>query len=760
MQRYDVVFFREATGGPMIESTIAIASIIIAVVAVLLAILQFRQSSSEMWRRTIADLVTRWPLPAIANVVPSDMGVLSIPAATDLTNREPSYVRREVDAALDEALESKFFLLITGRAGSGKTRTAYEAVRRQLPEYRLLVPRDGAALKKLAQLLPSPYQSDPLLIWLDELEFYLKDSGLTAPILTRWATARTPIKVVGTVRRAYFQALAREDPYDSPLQLATVFNVDDVTDREFQDLQERYIPQASAWNSCKSDNCLAAGTYSDDRCLAHLASSQFRIVMRNFSLGQTPLDGRGVEFTRELLRRVLNELPRNADGAPIFNGPVWLTRAKFADDLSTDLGFRAATFEKVVVLREANFQGRVDFSNTVFADSVDFSRAVFLQDALFVNSRFANSVDFTQCVFRNGTNLANATLPEQATFSAIEVNGEELRLDNVSFQRFIDIEVRTRRLSCFRSRFLGGGHLRVDDADVSLEQAEFPSPIILSGARPLILSLRQANLAGLVLNGGSLQRCRFADAHNLDQLRFDTRQAFLRAPARWQAGRLVLAEEVQWRQTHRRARPWKRIDVALPQWVGVAPEPLEAEHIAELYRALRKGREDSKDEPGAADFYYGEMEMRRNAASSSPVERLIIWLYWLTSGYALRAWRAVAALAATILLFGWLYSAIGFKTVSPSDGQSSSAITTTTVAPAQAATSGNASPQGAATTTSRADPSLPSGLLYSGRTAIGLAREPANELTFFGEAMRIINRIAVPVLLGLAILSIRGRVKR
>lgn len=30
-----------------------------------------------------------------------------------------------------------------------------------------------------------------------------------------------------------------------------------------------------------------------------------------------------------------------------------------------------------------------------------------------------------------------------------------------------------------------------------------------------------------------------------------------------------------------------------------------------LYRAPRKGRGDIKDEPGAADFYYREMEMRR-----------------------------------------------------------------------------------------------------------------------------------------------------
>jgi hypothetical protein len=35
--------------------------------------------------------------------------------------------------------------------------------------------------------------------------------------------------------------------------------------------------------------------------------------------------------------------------------------------------------------------------------------------------------------------------------------------------------------------------------------------------------------------------------------------------------------------------------------------------LAVLYRQLRKAQEDAKNEPGAADFYYGEMEMRRLA---------------------------------------------------------------------------------------------------------------------------------------------------
>ena len=101
---------------------------------------------------------------------------------------------------------------------------------------------------------------------------------------------------------------------------------------------------------------------------------------------------------------------------------------------------------------------------------------------------------------------------------------------------------------------------------------------------------------------------------------------------------------------------------------------LDPGQIAGLYRALRKGREDSKDEPGAADFYYGEMEMRRRArpggtlpvVSPAPglprgrVERGILTAYWLVSGYGLRAWRAVAWLAVVTALLAVAFHLVGF----------------------------------------------------------------------------------------------------
>ncbi|NKY96055.1 MULTISPECIES: hypothetical protein [Gordonia] len=61
-----------------------------------------------------------------------------------------------------------------------------------------------------------------------------------------------------------------------------------------------------------------------------------------------------------------------------------------------------------------------------------------------------------------------------------------------------------------------------------------------------------------------------------------------------------------------------------------------AREVSTTYWALRKALEDSKDGPGAANFYYGEMEMRRLAAARWSGEPALLAAYWLTSGYGLQ----------------------------------------------------------------------------------------------------------------------------
>ena len=66
-----------------------------------------------------------------------------------------------------------------------------------------------------------------------------------------------------------------------------------------------------------------------------------------------------------------------------------------------------------------------------------------------------------------------------------------------------------------------------------------------------MLSLRRANLAGLLLAGVDLADCRFGGAHNLDKLRFEAEVSFGIAPTRlaWDT-RQVIADERAWRAQH------------------------------------------------------------------------------------------------------------------------------------------------------------------------------------------------------------------
>jgi hypothetical protein len=164
-------------------------------------------------------------------------------------------------------------------------------------------------------------------------------------------------------------------------------------------------------------------------------------------------------------------------------------------------------------------------------------------------------------------------------------------------------------------------------------------------------------LAELTLSGVNLQCCRFAGAHSLDELGLDRvtsaqppvgwRWIGLR-PVRWTRRRTIV-EEHQWRAREHHGSGWDECDQRATNqrspedsiasnrpsfpWSPEEPHPVEAEQVADLYRALRKGREDGKDAPGAGDFYYGEMEMRRRSAPLG--ERWILWFYWLVSGYGL-----------------------------------------------------------------------------------------------------------------------------
>ncbi len=474
-------------------------------------------------------------------------------------------------------------------------------------------------------------------------------------------------------------------------------------------------------------------------------------------------------------------------GRATFSGNAWFGGATFTGDagfggetFSGNAWFGGATFTGDAWFGGATFSGNAWFGEATFKRQARFDRATFTGDARFGGATFSGNAWFGRATFTGDASFGEATFKRQARFDGVMFEQTRqfgpllahrgLILDNVQFAQPVRIEVSTTGLCCRRVRFPGGVQFRLRWARVVLDDTDLASPSILAGVppmgnpawqerekriarawqrllvgeiseRPQLLSLRRANVAGLGLSNVSVADCRFAGAHNLDKLRLESDVSFATAPlplgsgGRSWGGREVIAEERAWRAN--RSRPGHWVAPRWPDWLdNQRPGVLDPGQIAGLYRALRKGREDAKDEPGAADFYYGEMEMRRHArgvsgrnldsqdtgASRGRVERAILTAYWLVSGYGLRAWRAVAWLAAVTALFAVAFHLVGFA-VPPR--------------PVSCWTS----------------------LLYAFRATLSLTDNQVT-LTAWGELLQGVLRLTGPVLLALALLALRGRIKR
>jgi uncharacterized protein YjbI with pentapeptide repeats len=478
-----------------------------------------------------------------------------------------------------------------------------------------------------------------------------------------------------------------------------------------------------------------------------------------------------------------------------FQGEAAFERARFQGEASFEhvcfhgeASFDEARFQGEASFALARFYGTARFSQVRFQGIAWFAEASFQNDALFSAVSFQGNTGFDRASFRGNAWFGGASFQQPINLGPLAVAGT-LWLDGVESDQAVQLEVAAWRLSCRRTRFRGGGHLRIAWAEVSLEDAEIPTPLIIATHPPAreltervgwlvdtddqavefpapllsLVSVQRADVAGLVLSDIDLRDCHFAGAHHLDQLQLTTADAFHRAPSLLarpgrpgKRGRQVLAEECRWRQTRpgRRGRRWRHTTSEVFQSPLTAqahrPEPAE---LAAIYRRLRKGREDSKNEPGAADFYYGEMEMRRHAPNTPAAERLLLGLYWLTAGYALRASRALTTLVIVLATVTVLLALWGLPT---SPTPSAASLSITGVPPAQRVN-----------LPALSTPAMPTGPLAqrltgagrierAARTALGAVvfRDTGQQLTTPGRYVEMAGRLLGPVLL--ALLRIAG----
>lgn len=447
--------------------------------------------------------------------------------------------------------------------------------------------------------------------------------------------------------------------------------------------------------------------------------------------------------------------------------------------------FREAHFEGLVDMDGTSFNGAVEFINGKFGAGATFRKATFGGFVNFASVKCAGDIDFAGADFagdlalveldqdynerqgvdseRDGARkvvLANTTVRRNiqisgmiagsldmswATFQTSQDWGNifatKVLLDHAMFRSLVRGSITAFDISADSARFDGGVHLYVADAALDLSGASFQKPSLIAGEvhhPPSLITVEHADLRNLVIAGVILSQCRFVGAHNLDTLRIEGSPYFNVQRTRLGARRQVIAEEGIIRQ-------------ALSTAADDDPEPVSDAHaLAGTYRSLRKSLEDSKNEPGAADFYYGEMEMRRAVkareltdllghgmmlpsywsriplvdAAAALGEYCVLTLYWLISGYGLRASRAFGALALLVLYCSLLLNQFGYNGEPPSFGQ------------------------------------WQRSLLLACQSVGSLFRAPDTQLTMAGDWTVLALRYAGPVLLGLGALALRGRVKR
>ncbi len=452
----------------------------------------------------------------------------------------------------------------------------------------------------------------------------------------------------------------------------------------------------------------------------------------------------GVNFPPGLLGRLLRALRPGTNRFATFGA------ANFRGATFSDGSFYRARFPKGANFDETTFNDGIHFYRTSARWTVSFHLAQFTGRKRFSKAAF-ESVDFSFARFASG-----------ATFL---IKAKELRLYHATLTGNVAAEATIGALSAEGARGSGRLDLRLRAARVDLSALVFDGTVTVhalqqpldwsesgmadpaAGVPPVrMASLADTDIDRLVLTDVDMSECRFAGMQRLDKLFLDGRCVFGRDP---RGVRQVLVEEGYWRAA---AHPGRSRIRGVRGWIAasrdieiVGPARLEV-----MYRQLRKAFEDARNEPGAADFYYGEMEMRRAAAQRVP-ERVLLWLYWFCSGYALRASRALTCLMTTMAATIVALTVWGFPGVGTNLNGHGTLATSTGQQPITFSLEQSSAVTALPDRAERATEITLNAVIFRGSDT---------QLSTIGWYLDVIARILGPLFLGLSAVAVRNRIKR
>lgn len=189
---------------------------------------------------------------------------LGVHRAAELgADRIPGYVPRDIQDRLDAAVSAGGFTLIVGESTAGKTRAAYEVVRRLRPDDHFLAPVGNQAFESIVDTV---LELRRVVLWLDDIERFLRPDGLTAAGVSRMlAEPGRDVLLLATIRTPALAAFGarRESELDGD-QLGAWR-----TGREVVALATE-IPLSRRWSAAE---VARAGAHTDPRLRAAAARS-------------------------------------------------------------------------------------------------------------------------------------------------------------------------------------------------------------------------------------------------------------------------------------------------------------------------------------------------------------------------------------------------------------------------------------------------------------------------------------------------------
>jgi hypothetical protein len=534
----------------------------------------------------------------------------------------------------------------------------------------------------------------------------------------------------------------------------------------------------SRWPRCSAPNCLGE-TVRGGHCIAHSSSDERSGYVRDCLQRDRAISLRGVEVDQALWDAVLHARRLDSAATPV---NFWCAKAiitfhpTLADwQFDDNFDFGGATLERGFEARDCslnslNFSyahilaspatlqrcevghlslefGHVDqhfaasdcqlpegvmakgFGRTLLIQNSDVGKGVVLDSALMKHVSFSDST-LRGPVALTGTR-ADFLGGENTTFQAASLVGPlhatSVQLIDAHFESMTRWDITGEHLDLSGASFRAGAAISIKDAATNIEHVSSSGQLSLRGdGRASITSIGAADAAALSLSSIDMTRCLFNDAHRLSAISLGADVVLLRSPRRFRARRRCIFDEYVWRSEHASAfkKDW-RLDglnvgpTTSGDRVGTPLPDLTAGQVASSYRALRASLEHQSNQPGADDFYFGEMEMRRRSTQSSRAERFLIWMYWFSAGYGLRPWRPLALLSLLWVLGAYLFRHLGLE----------------------------------------GSPDLHTGFLASAQSILPGISVNA-KLTQAGNVLDLTLAVLGPILIGLMLLAVRNRIKR